>query len=367
MEPLKPNSRFKLYNDDCYEMLRSLPSNSVDAVVTDPPYGITYFGSAWDYDLPETKVWKECLRVLKPGGHAVVFSSTRTFHRMTLRVEKAGFEIRDTITEAYSHEVEFRKLVAMLDPQQLRQLERAVGNNGALAFIKGKAMPRSQDISKAIDKLKGAKRKVVGRASGVGKYSETTVGKNFGFNREYDITEAATEEARKYEGWGTTMRPSSELICLARKPLSEKTVAANVLRYGTGGINIDATRVADPAGGKGRFPSNFVYDTDTPDIVGLFPNAAGKAESAAGFFYCAHASKAEQGVGAIHPTVKPLRLMEYLVRLVTPENGIVVDPYMGSGSTGVAAVGIGFRFIGSELDEKYFDAARVRIREARNM
>ena len=356
------HGRFALHNDDCFKVLQGLPSDSIDAVVTDPPYGISYFNNAWDYDLPKTAIWRECYRVLKPGGHILVFASTKTFHRMTLRVENAGFEIRDTMTEAYSHEIEFRKLIAMLDAHQLRQLERAVGNNGALTFLKGKAMPRSQDISKAIDKLHGANRRVIGKANGVGTYHANAVGNDFGFKRSYDITEATTSDAKHWEGWGTTLKPSTELVCIARKPLSEKTVAYNVLKYGVGGINIDATRIPELNNSKGRFPSNFVYE-NSPDVIGLFPNAAGKAQSAAGFFYCAHASKRELGAGVIHPTPKPLSLMQYLCRLVTPENGIIFDPYSGVASTGVAALREHFRFIGSELDKKYFEAGLTRLRE----
>lgn len=372
--------RYQLHLGDCLETLRSLPDNSVDSIVTDPPYGLTkgkkggsgvasvslenpygrsrigtgngaggFMGLAWDSDVPPVEVWAECLRVLKPGGHLLAFAGTRTQHRMACRIEDAGFEIRDMI-----------------------------------AWVYGSGFPKSRNIA------------------------------------EQDMTGA---DSARWGGWGTALKPSLEPITLARKPLGKGlTVAANVIKWGTGAICVDGCRVAsdDPnpsisrrqgstnhlstrsaaesvAAGKlesrqspeaysaeragealGRWPANLIHDC-SDEVVALFPSSADC------FFYCAKASRKDRHeglddpgaqfqrgttlrqventatTGNNHPTVKPTDLMAYLCRLVTPPGGTVLDPFMGSGSTGKAAMREGFNFIGCELSAEYFSIAEARI------
>jgi site-specific DNA-methyltransferase (adenine-specific) len=416
-----------LHLGDCLDVLKTLPENSVDAIVTDPPYGLSFMGRKWDYDVPSVAIWTECLRVLKPGGHLLAFAGTRTQHRMAVRIEDAGFEIRDMI-----------------------------------AWVYGSGFPKSLDVSKAIDKAAGAEREVVGpnpwnhvrnhspeawngpTRTQDGKYGSTGSGHS-------DITAPATESAKQWEGWGTALKPALEPITMARKPLIG-TVAENVLAHGTGGLNIDGCRVAgvvpqviqggqrssggimNANGGErgtlsqphdaGRWPANLIHD-GSDEVVGLFPEtgaskagvrdpngsmgyhggASGlpgvvsghsdKGGSAARFFYCAKASKRDRdeglegfelkrggsetfdprtrdGVGAerqptranVHPTVKPTDLMRYLCRLVTPPGGVVLDPFMGSGSTGKAAALEGFSFIGIERESEFFEIASRRIHQS---
>lgn len=300
------NEGVKLIHGDCLEVLKGMPDNSVDSIVTDPPYGLSFMGKKWDYDVPEQAVWEECLRVLKPGGHLLAFAGTRTQHRMAVRIEDAGFEIRDMI-----------------------------------AWVYGSGFPKSMDVSKAIDKIDA-------------------------------------DAARQWQGWGTALKPALEPITVARKPF-KCTVAANVLEWGAGAINVDWCRVGPPIphqpGGlhrgsgstvgsftgateferdsHGRWPANLIHDgSDEPtEFLG----------DATRFFYCAKISKKDRGEGNIHPTVKPTDLMAYLCRLVTPPGGVVLDPFMGSGSTGKAAMREGFRFIGIEMDESYLKIAEARI------
>lgn len=334
-------ARFELHLGDCLEVLKTMPDNSVDAVVCDPPYGLSFMGRKWDYDVPSVEVWADCLRVLKPGGHLLAFAGTRTQHRMAVRIEDAGFEIRDMI-----------------------------------AWVYGSGFPKSLDVSKAIDKAAGAVREVIGqRTTGIGTGGGSTPVMGDG-NR--DITAPATEAARQWQGWGTALKPALEPITVARKPLVG-TVAENVLQYGTGAMNIDGCRVGsestrrpvgkplnggaygsdrndretlDAIGGSdsGRWPANLIHD--------------GSQEVLARFFYCAKANKRDRGEGNDHPTVKPADLMAYLCRLVTPPGGVVLDPFMGSGSTGKAAVREGFRFIGIEREAEYLEIARARISAA---
>jgi len=384
----------KLLQGDCLEQMKTLPDNSVDAIVSDPPYGISFMAKKWDYDVPKVEVWQEAMRVLKPGGHALIACGTRTQHRMVCNIEDAGFEIRDVVS-----------------------------------WIYGSGFPKSLNISKAIDKAAGAEREVVGvdenRAKRLVNQMESSneTGTWQAGKRCVDITAPATEAAKQWDGWGTALKPSVEFFTLARKPLSEKTVAANVLKWGTGGINIDGCRVdgiteADikkrqsfensednkkdkgmfsvrdkhtPMNPQGRFPANLIHD-GSQEVLELFPETKsgsrkggiyhdknqkgssfkpsrtgtlkelnGDQGSAARFFYCAKASKKDRGDGNNHPTVKPTALMQYLCRLITPTGGTVLDPYMGSGSTGKAAIKEGFDFIGCELDPDYFKIAETRI------
>jgi DNA modification methylase len=396
-----------IIHGDSLEKLKELDDNSVDSIVTDPPYGLSFMGKRWDYDVPSQEIWEECLRVLKPGGYLLSFAGTRTQHRMAVRIEDAGFEIRDMI-----------------------------------AWVYGSGFPKSLNIGKAVDKIQGNKREVVGTNTNVRKadLQKNTILKG-GF-KEDNIT---TKGNSPYEGYGTALKPALEPITVARKPISEKTVAENVLKYGTGGINIDGCRVGTTGArnngnskgttgsnsigvyGKaikqdynmGRFPANLIHD-GSDEVVGLFPETKGEigranrkaggnyeassykvgvvtktgikdSGSAARFFYCAKASKAERNKGCEeleekqyshdgrekeienafqrnksvatnnHPTVKPISLMRYLCRLVTPKGGTVLDPFMGSGTTGIGAKLEGFDFIGIEREEEYIKIAEARI------
>lgn len=364
-------SSFEIINADCLEYLRLfVPDNSVDSIVTDPPYGLSFMGKKWDYDVPGVEIWAECLRVLKPGGHLLAFAGTRTQHRMVVRIEDAGFEIRDMI-----------------------------------AWVYGSGFPKSLDVSKAIDKAAGAEREVLGTVDPRGTFDgrerkSAAVNTNWRGAEGRDdvrdlsqkqITAPATDAARQWQGWGTALKPALEPITVARKPLV-CTVAANVLEHGTGALNIDGCRVEasatdiaraavpqpafnSPTGAiynmktgegrngerfdmsAGRWPANLIHD-GSDDVVAGFPDSNG---SAARFFYAAKASKKDRGDGNTHPTVKPTDLMAYLCRLVTPPGGVVLDPFMGSGSTGKAAMREGFRFIGIERDSEYVEIAKGRI------
>ena len=390
--------KFTLYNDDCLNILKTMEDNSIDSCVTDPPYGLSFMGKAWDYDVPKKEIWQEVFRVLKPGAHLLAFFGSRTYHRGVIQIEDAGFEIRDQIMWLY-----------------------------------GSGFPKSHNVGKQLDAAAGATRKVVGTKKGKGgenlnklsregmKDSEDAKGCGaYGkgakqINIDIPITEPATEEAKQWEGWGTALKPAHEPIVVARKPITQ-TVAKNVLEHGTGAINIDGCRTETkgmkwekPRGGiwktdseaeaklvendLGRWPANIIHD-GSDEVVTSFPNETSK------FFYSAKASKADKdegldcflakksvyfqtGGGAsgkpsslsagrnteyknIHPTVKPTDLMKYLCRLVTPKGGIVLDPFMGSGSTGKAAIQEGFGFCGIEMSEEYFEIAKARIEHAVN-
>jgi hypothetical protein len=342
-----------LLRGDCLEQLKTLEENSIDSLVTDPPAGISFMGRDWDDGenfIPSmTAAFTECLRVLKPGAHGLVWALPRTSHWTATALEYAGFEIRDVVTHLF-----------------------------------GSGFPKSLDISKAIDKAAGVERKVIGKYQSPEGTSGESKGALFNGGGLVDITSPATDEAKQWQGWGTALKPASEHWILVRKPLSEKTVAKNVLKHGTGGINIDASRISvakdDPnhrvpsqgnagansifgVGGhdgnlkpQGRFPANLVLDEVAAEM--LDEQSLGGASR---FFYVAKASKKDRGTDNNHPTVKSTKLMEYLIKLVTPPNGVVLDPFMGSGSTGKAAVGLGFKFIGIEKNEEYFEIAKRRI------
>jgi DNA modification methylase len=379
----------RVITGDCLEVLPTVGDGSVDAIVTDPPYGLGFMGKQWD-DLPPGVKWaRECLRVLKPGGHLLAFGGTRTYHRLACAIEDAGFEVRD-----------------------------------CLAWLYGSGFPKSRDVSKAIDKAAGATREVVGprirvdgKAPGiVGNQGARTMGV-FG-DLPTDVTGPATPDAEQWNGWGTALKPAHEPIVLARKPLTG-TVARNVLAHGTGALNVDATRiemsdadraVVDARSGAGygtgvsvgahhgrdegerftsapagRWPANVVLD----------PEAAAMLGAVSRFFYVAKASRAERNAGLdgfeeqtiklpgkatrfnpqtgeltdgytgerrnTHPTVKPIDLMRWLVRLITPPGGLVLDPFTGSGTTGIACALEGMAFLGIEREAEYVDSARARI------
>jgi DNA modification methylase len=336
----------KLLHGDCLGQMKTLPDNSVDSIVTDPPYGISFMAKKWDYDVPKVEVWKEAMRILKPGGHALIACGTRTQHRMVVNIEDAGFEIRDVVS-----------------------------------WIYGSGFPKSLNISKAIDKAAGSPQSTTYEPN----YKNNDFGKGMGGGKTDTTSKPITTEAKQWDGWGTALKPSCEFFTLCRKPLSEKTIAKNVLKWGTGGINVDECRVGAEVrtnqegmsrfnnyrhGDKkypceapatevtGRFPANLIHD-GSQEVLDLFPGA--NKDSAARFFYCPKASKKDRNEGNNHPTVKPTALMAYLCRLITPTGGVVLDPYMGSGSTGKAAVKEGFSFVGCELDGDYFEIAKARI------
>lgn len=424
-----------LFYGDCLEEMKTFEENYIDSLVTDPPAGISFMGKSWDTDKGGRDNWinwmsevmRECLRVLKPGAHGLVWSIPRTSHWTATALENAGFEVRDCITHLF-----------------------------------GSGFPKSLDISKAIDKAAGCEREIISTV----RKTPSAARCHEGWKRPWaegkntmDITAATTEDAKEWEGWGTALKPAAEFWWLVRKPLSEKTVAANVLKWGTGGININGSRIGKDiisthGGGDklariktgksegvgeykthtGRFPANLVF-SHTPECtedqctlicainqlneqsgnlgkstggnsVAISKHSYGKfgkelnsnqcgfgdSGGASRFFYCAKISTRERNtglddfpdvIGGIkntsgrgfsendpnkiiivknnHPTVKSKKLMGYLIKLITPPNGVVLDPFMGSGSTGIAAKENNFRFIGIEKEKEYFDIASARI------
>jgi len=402
-----------LLNGDCLEEMQKLIDDGVqvDSVVTDPPYHLTsiterfgkegsapaqygtdgafaraskgFMGKEWDGgDIAFRKeTWELALKLLKPGGHLLAFSGSRTYHRMAVAIEDAGFEIRDQIM-----------------------------------WIYGSGFPKSLNIGKAVDKKLGNERVTVGeRTRNVKPFDDDNGWNSNNTTGNYIYTKGNTQ----YEGWGTALKPAHEPIVLARKPISEKSITDNVLKHETGGINIDGCRIELSEGeniilgevkmakdvyvggyaGKdtksnelGRFPANVMHD--------------GLQEEWSRYFYCPKVSSAERNRGLenfepkpmawgnqakaelkrgnldfvgsgdgtkhnkvamrvnTHPTVKPQKLMQYLCRLVTPKNGTVLDLFMGSGSTGIAAKDEGFNFIGIEKDKEYFEIAGARIKSS---
>jgi site-specific DNA-methyltransferase (adenine-specific) len=420
----------KVILGNCEDELKNLPDNSIDSVVTDPPYELGFMGKSWDSSgiAYNVDMWKEVLRVLKPGGYLLSFGGSRTYHRMACAIEDAGFDIRDQIMWVY-----------------------------------GSGFPKSLDVAKAIDKMAGVEFEAK-PASGVGFMNSSDDGYNTTLNQLVQTGES-TDEATKWKGWGTALKPAHEPIVMARKPLSEKTVAKNVLEHGTGGINIDGSRIGNEErtyGGmsanqpevgtfrddnwvpkdievtvSGRWPANFIHD-GSDEVLELFPDTGkstggrigkkdtsgvnivpagqyeagdpgfGDSGSAARYFYCAKTSKKDRNEGLDdfeaksigpkghglnrvcatcgtlqmkgcncpdatyinqakanhHPTVKPTDLMRYLVRMVTPPDGTVLDPFTGSGSTGKAAILEGFNFVGVEQNPDYIAIAEARIEAA---
>ena len=332
---------------DCREQMRKLADASVDAIVTDPPYGLGFMGKEWDRGVPGVDVWTEALRVLKPGGHMVAFFGSRTYHRGAVAIEDAGFEVRDQ-----------------------------------LMWIYGSGFPKSQNLAIALDKRAGAMEHRGRKMSIAGDNCAE------GVDRPYASGIAAhepiTDDAKRWNGWGTALKPAHEPIVLARKPLVG-TVAANVLEHGTGAINVDGCRVGDevlPAQVRGVTCMGTFQGADgneTPERIGRWPanvmhdgsdEATEHFGDAARFFYSAKADADDRNEGLPsrmrnrHPTVKPVDLMRWLVRLITPPGGVVLDPFMGSGSTGKACALEGFDFIGCELDAAHVDVAEVRIAHA---
>ena len=444
---------WELHEMDCrFAMAMLMDSNSVDSIVCDPPYGLSkepdivevlthwlagddyehggngFMSKSWDSFVPGPAVWREAYRVLKPGGHLIAFFGTRTYDLGVIALRMAGFEIRDQ-----------------------------------LAWVFGSGFPKSHDVSKGIDRAMGAERTKILVPSkpgnsvrrGEGEQGETYGDSHGGFT---DVSEPATPEAAQWQGWGTALKPAYEPIVLCRKPLSEPTVAANVLRWGTGAINIDGCRVGTEStarlnraemgyhggnlaeqyatgSGAGRWPANLAHD-GSPEVLAEFPvtssgkmkagtqraaqdeagsvcygtfgggatdtDTPGDSGSAARFFYCAKASKSDRNEGLDdlpeqptaasqfrpnhaegaangedgnpygrwspvrnnHSTVKPSALMQWLVRLVTPNGGLVLDPFAGSGTTGVACAREGFSFVGCEMTPEYVPIIKGRVGHA---
>lgn len=383
-----------IVNSECLFFLKTCETNSLDSLITDPPAGISFMNKEWDkptnFIKDMTEIYKECLRVLKPGAYGLVWAIPRTSHWTATALEQAGFEIRDVITHIF-----------------------------------GSGFPKSLNVSKAIDKHLGVEGEISGKNPA---YRERQLEHDAQWptpmRPEFERA-SGSEEAKQWEGWGSVLKPASEHWVLVRKPLGEATIAKNVLKYGTGALNIDESRITHTGSedltlkkirtkigygngqGKvdenhiqlyndnGRFPTNLIVDEsavqELDEQSGNRPGFSGggrddnkktgnetisnynrgsskhfiRSDSggASRFFYVAKASKKDRGEANIHPTVKATKLMEYLIRLITPPKGIVLDPFMGSGSTGVAAKRLGFGFIGIEKDADYFEIAKRRIGE----
>lgn len=409
----------KIYNGDCLDILKTLPDNIVDSIVTDPPYELGFMGKSWDNTgiANNVEMWKECLRVLKPGGHLLSFSGTRTYHRMAVAIEDAGFEVRDMIEWVY-----------------------------------GSGFPKSLNIAKMLDKMEGVEHP----KNTIILYNGSMSGANYTRNK----MDVQSDLAKQWEGFGTALKPAHEPICMARKPLAEKTVAENCLKWGTGGLNIDWCRIPfvnkkdigdinrfnglkpypvekgwnknnliikEYDTTKGRFPANLIHD-NSEEVIGCFPESKSQGHfnskvnmvghtlyeggfndfeqedrkmndsgNASRFFksiiYTAKASKSERNKGLDekekvvdcdrnpecysanvpfnrnsnpkinnHPTVKPIALMEYLIKMVTFNGGIVLDPFVGSGTTAIAAIKNNFKFIGIEKESEYVKIAEARLK-----
>lgn len=373
-----------IYHGDSREVRTVLSDNSIDTIITDPPYGLEFMGKGWDKGVPGIEFWKEFLAVTKPGGMLLAFGGTRTFHRMTVAIEDAGWEIRD-----------------------------------CMMWLYGSGFPKSLDISNAIDKAKGAEREVIGKSLRHGGGINKVYGEGMGDGEVPSITAPATSLAREWSGWGTALKPAWEPIIVAMKPL-DGTFAHNAETWGVAGINVDGGRIrADDGVPKftrrkeksvavygdgingtnrtgemdtttGRWPANLILDEEA---AGMLDGASGDSASnfrinraahadngntmfgikrgnnapndsggASRFFYCAKASKSERGNDNSHPTVKPLKLMEYLCTLTkTPTGGIVLDPFAGSGTTLLAAKNTGRQYVGIEQNEEYIKIIEHRL------
>jgi len=406
--PRYDGDQFTLHHGDSAEVIATLPDNSVDAIVTDPPYGLDFMGKHWDTGAVafDVEFWRQCLRVLRPGGHVAAFGGTRTWHRLAVAIEDAGFEVRDN-----------------------------------MAWLYGSGFPKSLDVSKAIDKTAGAERETIRTPMGP---SGNKYAKGLGDDRPWmrNAAErgfheapgpcAVTDAARQWQGWGTALKPAFEPIVLARKPF-DTTVAANVQEHGTGALNIDGCRVATTdtweatgvrsssssvlAGGQdgslnvsvssahdlGRWPANVLLDPFTAGLVdeqsgvstsplvgnvahtrgsntiGAFAheghppslNGHGDTSGASRFFpifkYTAKAATSERPKdddGTAHPTVKPLDLMRWLVRLITPPKGVVLEPFCGSGTTLEACLNEGMACVAIEREADYIPLIVQRIERA---
>ena len=505
MEPVIVVGGARVVFGDCRDVLKTLADNSIDSVVTDPPYELGFMGKKWDgtgiaYDV---SVWEECLRVLKPGGHILAFGGTRTWHRLAVAIEDAGFEIRDSIAWMYGsgfpksldvskaidkgmgknreRQLEFTAWMrasglsqkdcaglvrdfakndetasAMAQHYYSDKTQPAIATADIFDAMRAGLPPVPENIERLVAERTGIEwteyknRQIIAKGYRVDAKTSAVPVSGATPDGHYDITAAHTSEAKQWEGWGTALKPTHEPIVVGRKPFAKgSTVAANVLLHGVGGLNIDASRIgtddtrsktSTSAMGRnsgwsahqsreviagsacGRWPANVILDEYS---AGLLDEQSGVSVSKAGgmsgthpgpmdwgkddsgtprgghtdsggasrFFYCAKASKrdrnegldgleperhadwvADDGVGGenprnrtntakqnFHPTVKPTTLMRYLIKLVTPPGGTVLDPFTGSGSTGKAALLDGFGFVGVELTEEYLPIIEGRL------
>jgi site-specific DNA-methyltransferase (adenine-specific) len=396
--------RFRLFRGNSGELLKQIPTNSVDALVTDPPYGLKFMDSAWDASVPAAAVMRECLRVLKPGGHLLAFSSTRTQHRMAVAIEDGGFEIRDIIfwvyATGYPKALDVSKAIDALDAkdeQQARrlrftawvrsqgvtakQIDTATGTKMGGHYVSAKSQPaimtrehleqcrhlfadipawvKAHANQRSVESENLANRKVVGIRRSHDLKTDRPVPiaaqkKQTTTHKEIEITEAFTPEAAAWAGWKTAIKPACEPITVARKR-PRNGIAETVLEFGTGALNVEDLRAK-----HGGWPTNVWHDNSI--------EVCHQLKDAARIFYVPKPSRSErdQGLEQIndHPTVKPIQLMRDLIRLVTPPGGLVLDPYNGSGTTGCAAILEGFRFLGFEEDKNHMGKARRRIRHA---
>ena len=441
----------KLVHGDSLDVLKEMEANTVDTIITDPPYGLSFMGKKWDYDVPSVELWTECLRVLKPGGTMLCFAGSRTQHRMAVNVEDAGFDIKDTIMWLYGSgfpkATDISKQLDKLNgrPQEPddnfrlylksaiqaknftnKQVDEVCGTNGMVGHWIGKSQPAFPtklhwaklkpllDLDCKYDEIIArveAEREVIGTRISNAQDQHKWLGEKYDGHQsnEIDITLAKTPEAKLWNGWKSHgLKPAYEPILVAVKP-NEGTYAANALKHGVSGLNIDGGRIEssevdkevleaksskNPTGVKsafgggiasrphtqGRFPANIILDEDKIE-----------GEEWRRYFYCAKASKAERNAGCEglpkihssnteespnpmrdvrpdikssnhHPTVKPLKLMDYLCTLTkTPTGGTVLDPFMGSGTTGVACKNTGRDFIGIEREAEYIEIARAKL------
>jgi DNA modification methylase len=498
MEPVIVVGGARVFHGDCREVLKTLPDNSIDSIVTDPPYELGFMGKKWDssgiaYDVT---VWQECLRVVKPGGHLLAFGGSRTWHRLAVAVEDAGFELRDSIAWIYGSgfpkSLDVSKAIDKTNGEGGRRykftawmrttgltsadIDRITGTNMGGHYLTAKSQPaiptvalwemlrpHCRDVPAWVDELVArveAEREVIGQKAWSNSANHFVPGENHKARVNLDETAPATSEAKTWEGWGTALKPAHEPIVVGRKPLVG-TVAENVLAWGVGGLNIDGSRIGTTGGGgncaggenckcstdgrsysptkhpvrvdvvQGRWPANVIFDEVTAGLldeqsgvsaytkqtlVGSFSFQPGQGADAldkkvihgekeqpggaSRFFYVAKASKRDRNEGLeeleavsagdmvervegsagmdspragagrtsgaknFHPTVKPTQLMRYLIKLVTPPGGTVLDPFMGSGSTGKAALLDGFGFVGVELTEEYLPIIEGRLRWA---
>lgn len=402
MNPYYKDDLITLHHGDCLEVLATLPEASVDAIVTDPPYALGFMGKTWDKQ-PDFQDWcrtwaVECLRVLKPGGHMLAFGGTRTWHRLACGVEDAGFELRDQIAWLYANGVPKSLDVAKAidkasNNNRERQLEftkwmrstgitaseinEATGTYMGNHYLTSKQQP-AIPTEAIFDKLRPILPKVPehieklliertgDQFSAFAKRTDRKVVKRNIDNQATDfdrrVVNAGTpvlDEAKRWQGWGTALKPAFEPCIVARKPLVG-TVADNVLTYGTGAININATRVN---GTDGRWPPNLTIDDHVAsDLDVTAPGGRSRFFPTFRFEVRAPTRERPKVDGIAHPTVKPLALMRWLVRLVTQPGGTVLDPFAGSGTTLEAAVLEGFNAIGIEREETYLPLIMQRLR-----